>query len=425
MAQQLSWTYDPHDVATLIVFLPDGTSKRITNLPAGLIRCTCPVLAEALSDGPQGRRQAGIDVRSEDIVHGLMRYLQWGDYLTPAERDQASPSLLKHAEMSKVAQDFDLPRLRVAARMHFFSNTELACCVPCPPADLCETIRFLYRYPTAGPELLDCLLNYCVSCFAYHDLGANAGFRQVAYEIPEFHRALVQTSFKRGLIDEGASAIMQLPVCENTPLSVEIETRDLQSEHYAHGWYDTEPDRLDSTDTDGDAFGSLRTKRRKTLTQSDFNFALVRRFKKDGAGQGAGVYSDSDLSSAEEGFTLVHRPNVTREFDDHADTSNVSSMSAVGEGGARAAETAYDSADEGDDEGFSEESGPDESDDAASVVDVPQHPAPNTLVFDPDLLAACARLQLECSAPSTPKVISAPIPSTDVDDGNSSSWSLV
>lgn len=186
----------PRGNATITVILPDSTVSRINHVSPTTISEKCPLLYYAFDSSAYGEQQASIEASSVAIVTSFLRYLYTGNYLT-CDEESGPCSLLKHVQIYKMARDFDIPELEVAAHVNFLRETETSCSIPTQPADLCDAIRFIYNHLASQQPLLDTLLNYCVSSFSYHGLGADANFRQVAFEVPEFHRALCQTRYVR------------------------------------------------------------------------------------------------------------------------------------------------------------------------------------------------------------------------------------
>lgn len=203
----------------------------------------------------------------------------------------------------------DVPELQVQAYANFTRETEFSCCLATPPPDICATIEFLYRYP--GDEnckdkhpLLDTLLNYCISVFQYQSLGVREDFRTAVFENPTFHQDLCKTSLRRGFDADGASEIMQLPVCYPIPHSQVLLSKhalgDFQYELWLGGG---EP--VFGTDGLENEIGF--TKKRKP---SHGAFTLVHR-PKDTDGMVTYVSGESDSESSSEECTLVHRPKET------------------------------------------------------------------------------------------------------------------
>jgi hypothetical protein len=116
-------------------------------------------------------------------------------------------SILPHAETYKIAEDFDVPELQLLAHGNFSCQLEFACCLPIPPQDLLETVRFVYRHYASQQArrqhgLVGSLLNYCISTFLSHKLGEDAEFLQIAAEIPDFRQDLCRVNMERNFQDE-------------------------------------------------------------------------------------------------------------------------------------------------------------------------------------------------------------------------------
>ncbi|KAF2660493.1 hypothetical protein K491DRAFT_589153 [Lophiostoma macrostomum CBS 122681] len=188
--------------ATITILLPNGQVQRIERVSATAIGDKCPLLWYCFGDGPANDQQASIEASSIALVVSFLRYLYTGNYLT-AIQESGPFSLLHHAQLYKMAQDFDVPELQVAAHVNFMRETEISCCVPHPPLDLCAAIEFVYKHLAGQKPLIETLLNYCVFSFKYHGLGTDSGFRQLAFDIPAFHKDLCQTNLRRDFQDEG------------------------------------------------------------------------------------------------------------------------------------------------------------------------------------------------------------------------------
>lgn len=193
--------------AELMVMLPDSTAERIRKLSTDQIRERCPLLYFAFEDPLQSPRQASIEATSLQVVACFLRYLYTGNYLKPGEEPQ-SCSLRLHAELCKMAEDFQVPELQVSAYVNFMESTEWACSIPSPPLGLCDAIQFIYQHLACDSSrqqqgLVENLLNYCLSSFRYHGLGENPDFRRVVFDNPTFHKQLCETSMARDFHDDG------------------------------------------------------------------------------------------------------------------------------------------------------------------------------------------------------------------------------
>lgn len=190
--------------ATLMVLLPDSTVTQIRNVSPFRILEKCALLYHAFEFGAHSVRQASIEATSRRAVVSLLRFLYTGNYLAAEQQC----SLLTHAEAFKVGEDYDVPELQVSAYVNFTRETEFSCSLSTPPPDLCDTVRFLYKYFAdqqwrQQQSLLDTLLNYCLATFKYQGLGEREDFRQVVFDTPAFHRDLCRTSMNRDFQDEG------------------------------------------------------------------------------------------------------------------------------------------------------------------------------------------------------------------------------
>ena len=168
--------------ATMTILLPDATVARIEQINPAIVSEKCPLLGFAFDDGIDGSH-ASLEASSENAIVCLLRYLYTNDYLPEEHEETLTPGLLLHAEVYKLARDFDVPELQVAAYCNFSGQTEMSCSLPTPLADLCDTIRFVYTHLENEQSLIDTLLHYCVSVFGYHRLGSNQDFRQAAFDL--------------------------------------------------------------------------------------------------------------------------------------------------------------------------------------------------------------------------------------------------
>ncbi|KAF2191051.1 hypothetical protein K469DRAFT_622365 [Zopfia rhizophila CBS 207.26] len=313
----------PSGNATLMVILPDGTVSHINNLDPYTISNKCPLLSLSFEHGMDGVPKASIEATSLELVIYFLRYLYLSDYLVCNDFEPVPCSLLIHAELCKMAENYDLPELQIAAHVNLLRETELSCSRPTPPLGLCEAIRFIYEHLADQQPLIETLLNYCVFCFQYHALGSNPEFRKVAYEIGPFHRDLCRTSFNRGFQDDGAAEIVCLPVCRPNPHSeADLGERAL-GDFLFELWCDSDGAQLDSCNN-----AELGSKKRRKM-HAEAGFTLVYRPKDPNALDTLGTGE----SSSDEGFTVVHRPNgciapANDRFTDYSSSSAESDSDA-------------------------------------------------------------------------------------------------
>lgn len=204
--EELASEYGASD-AILKAVLPGGKVVHISDAVSPFkFLDTCPLLYHAFEYNSQSRLQASIDASSETAVISLARYCYTGSYLA-GEPDGESILLLQHAETYKIAEDFDVPELQIMAHGNFSCQIEYACCLPNPPKDLLETIRFLYRHFASDEarrkhNLVDTLLNYCVAVYLYHKLGESLDFLTAVHEISAFRQDLCRTNIARNFEDD-------------------------------------------------------------------------------------------------------------------------------------------------------------------------------------------------------------------------------
>lgn len=193
--------------ATLKAVLPGSKVVHISdNITPFKFLDACPLLYHSFEYNSQSRLQASIEASSETAVISLARYCYTGSYLA-AEPDGESIVLLQHAETYKIAEDYDVPELQIMAHGNFSCQIEYACCLPKPPNDLLDTIRFVYRHFASEEarrkhNLVDTLLNYCVAVYLYHKLGVTLDFLTAVHEIPAFRQDLCRTNIARNFEDE-------------------------------------------------------------------------------------------------------------------------------------------------------------------------------------------------------------------------------
>ncbi|KAH7380090.1 hypothetical protein BKA66DRAFT_420212 [Pyrenochaeta sp. MPI-SDFR-AT-0127] len=226
--------------ATLKAVLASGQVCHISDhiCPYNLIDA-CPLLYHAFEYGFHSRLQASIDAPSRSAVVSLVRYCYTGSYLSAEEAEYAPILLLPHAETYKLAEDFNVPALQLLAQGNFSCQVDFACCLPAPPQDLLETIKFVYHHYAAQlsrqqHSLVNTILNYCISNFLYHRLAENTDFLAVVADIPEFRQDLCRTNMERNFQDDCAVAIVRLaldalPIYSGPPPTL-LSSKDLPQE---------------------------------------------------------------------------------------------------------------------------------------------------------------------------------------------------
>ncbi|KAF2828645.1 hypothetical protein CC86DRAFT_288307 [Ophiobolus disseminans] len=306
---------------TLKAVYPNGQVDHISDcIEPHLLLDKCPLLYHVFEYGHPNRIQAEIEAPSRTAVIALLRYCYTGSYL-PWDAEYAPILFMPHVELFKMAHDFDVPELQLLTHGNLSCQVSYACSLPNPPQDLLETIQYVYKH-CARPQqqhddLRNTLLNYCISVFQSNQLGDSAQFLQVVREIPEFRQDLCRTNMHRNFEDDCALEIVQLaldtlqPRCGRPPTT--LASRDLPAEMlvgspaapYSVAAFDPVRDAVRSNESDNDSEGH------STLEDSAISFVpgsstLVFRPKITQPVAATGFETDS--SSEDEGFSIVHRP---------------------------------------------------------------------------------------------------------------------
>ncbi len=188
--------------ATLRIHVPNETVTVIPGLNTEVIAQRCPLLALGFESGSSGPT-CDIEADSYVVAVSFLRYIFCGSYVVYGTFDHQPRSLLVHAELFRIAGLYDVPDLQMMARANIIADTEWSCSVRKPPDDLCAAIRFIYTNLSKERNILDTILQYCLSCFIYHGLKTNDEFRNLTFELHAFQRDLCQTNFQRNFEDDG------------------------------------------------------------------------------------------------------------------------------------------------------------------------------------------------------------------------------
>ncbi|KAJ9667969.1 hypothetical protein H2201_001774 [Coniosporium apollinis] len=294
----------PDGNASLIIVLPDVGTSIITGLDVDIISQKCPLLAFSFEDRPFGLSQASIEASSRGLVVHFLQFLYLGDYNDQGGFGSEPCSLLRHAELLRMAEIFEVPELQTLAHVSILQDTEVSCSRPSPPDDLCSAISFIYAHLSGQRSLIESILHYCVSCFLYHSLGKNPAFRQLAYDLRPFSNDLIRTSYFRDFEDEGAMDIVNLPMREPNPFSNAL------NEQAALG------DFLFDLFADNPAFAeedAIAKMRRKRISEPTYTFVHrprhgLPRVVPNAYSAGADTEGSETSASEAEGFTFVRRP---------------------------------------------------------------------------------------------------------------------
>ncbi|KIW08358.1 uncharacterized protein PV09_01274 [Verruconis gallopava] len=302
---------DEHDIAgflslqpqgngELIVHALDGQTFTFAGLDLDLIFKVCPLLAFSFEERSNGRKIHVLTASSIELVSRFLRFLYTGEYHVLDHTGQELPcSLLLHAQLYHYGELYDVPLLVNTAYLHISQACEIACSMPSPPADLCNTLKYLYKNVNSCFEVHHTILHYCITCFSHHHLGDSPDFRNLLLELPECEQDLCKLNMQRGFEDETSADIirMQLP---------RTEQRQCRSYDYIY-------DIFGSSNASTPMQTPLMT---PEMRSPPFGFTLVHQPRHPGSLSATedsdGYYSDGSLSSDFEGFSLVDRSQEPR-----------------------------------------------------------------------------------------------------------------
>ncbi|KAK0835167.1 hypothetical protein LTR03_014177 [Friedmanniomyces endolithicus] len=212
----------PRGNATLTFPGHDGELQTIGGIPPWVIESRCPLLGMAFEESRSGPH-LHLEALSPPAALPLLRYLYTGSYaMTSAAGDyfrDVPTSVLLHCELYRLADIYELPELRSEAYLNVFRQCEFGCSSPDKPIDLCAAIRFIYEHLQEHEQIIDAIVNYCVSCFQRHHLGDDEHFKELAYTIRPFHQALCRNSMGREFADENRQTVVVLITSQLQQLS--------------------------------------------------------------------------------------------------------------------------------------------------------------------------------------------------------------
>ena len=183
--------------------------ESIYNINIWIIEERCPVLAMAFENSRSGP-QLYLQTLTQATALPFLRYLYTGSYALSGPHagesgtcyEDVPTSVLFHCQLYRLGDMYDLPDLKSQAYVNVLRQCEFGCSSPEQPIDLCPAIRFIYQHLRNHENLLDAIVNYCVSCFSRHHLAQDEGFKQLAYELRPFHQDLCKNSMNREFENE-------------------------------------------------------------------------------------------------------------------------------------------------------------------------------------------------------------------------------
>lgn len=188
----------------------DGNIVSLHGLHASIIETRSPLIAAAFEKSRFGQR-LHLDTLSSQTAEPFIRFLHTGSYAIDGAWHDVPTSVLLHCKMYNLADIYDIPELQSQAYVNILRQCEFGCSSPDKPIDLCAAINFAYVNLSSHSSVADAMVQYCVTCFLSHQLGQDAEFRELAYNLRAFHQDLAKACRDRGFEDESAGAIIQLP----------------------------------------------------------------------------------------------------------------------------------------------------------------------------------------------------------------------
>ncbi|KAI7208216.1 hypothetical protein KC333_g9213 [Hortaea werneckii] len=294
----------PSGDATLSYPDTDGQLASINNINIWLVEERSPLLYMAFDHSRNGRPHLHLESLTRMTALPFLRFLYAGSYaLTSAAGDlyeDVPTSVLLHCQLYRLGDIYDLAELKQQAYLNVLRQCEFGCSSPEKPIDLCAGIQFLYEHLPNHTNVIEAILNYCVTCFISHRLAQDPDFQQLAYELRPFHQKLCWMATERGQDDaEAASAIIQMPFQPYIPetyASREEPSNKRLSDVIYHFHSD---DPLDH-------FAKKRKTRMDATRVSNLTMALRSRGGPSDVSAHIGAGADSSPSE-DEGFSLVKK----------------------------------------------------------------------------------------------------------------------
>lgn len=198
----------PKGHASLTFQNEDGTLVTVQQINVWMVEERCPVLAAAFEESRSGL-QLFLETLTSATAAPFLRYLYTGTYAVTSPNsdvyEDVPTSVLLHCQMYRLADIYDLSELKSQAYVNVLRQCEFGCSSPEKPIDLCAAIRLVYEHLRGHENLIDALVNYCVSCFIRHKLAEDEKFKELAYELRPFHQELCRNSMNREFENESKS----------------------------------------------------------------------------------------------------------------------------------------------------------------------------------------------------------------------------
>nr|POE50709.1 hypothetical protein CFP56_16224 [Quercus suber] len=247
----------PKGEACISFHVDESRIDTISGINVWVLEERCPLLAAAFEDSSAGP-QLFLDSLSPFAAVPFVRYLYTGSYMPQALVEDVPTSLLLHCQLFHLGNLYDIPDLHTQAYANVFRQCEFGCSSPDQPIDLCAAIQYVYKHLRKHENLVDAIIQYCLSCLMRHRLAEDPAFRELAYEILLFHQDLCRNIRITKFEHDAAAAIIQLPSKTDT-LQMMFE----QPANAAESSADTPPWADDGGDFDGDEEENSAPRKRK------------------------------------------------------------------------------------------------------------------------------------------------------------------
>ncbi|KAF2767575.1 hypothetical protein EJ03DRAFT_329049 [Teratosphaeria nubilosa] len=129
----------------------------------------------------------------------------------------------------------NVPDLRSQAYVNILRQCDFGCSSPDPPIELCASIRYIYKYLRVHKDLIDLVVNYCITNFLRHRLADDEDFQNLP---TKFHQLLCEICMHHDIDNDIACAMVQLPCQVKTPRVIREHACDMDVFYRFHGTMD-------------------------------------------------------------------------------------------------------------------------------------------------------------------------------------------
>ncbi|KAH9825534.1 hypothetical protein Tdes44962_MAKER04102 [Teratosphaeria destructans] len=216
----------------------DGIVSCFNDIDSAVFYERCPLLAAAF-ELSSGGVKLHLERLSPSTALPFLRYMYTGTYVS-ARVDGEDPkdvpsSILLHAQLYELGDLYDIPDLKSQAYVNILRQCEFGCSSPDPPIELCAAIRYIYRHLRGHKDLLDLVVNYCVTNFLRHRLAHDEEFQNLP---AQFHQLLCEICMHHDINNDVACAIVQLPCQDKTPRVIRKNACEMDVVYRFHGAMD-------------------------------------------------------------------------------------------------------------------------------------------------------------------------------------------